>query len=99
MAIRIHKVSLSIAVPIRTARLRRLASRVLLYALLSLGALAVLIPLLWSLSTALKTTRQTLAYPPEWIPQPIVWSNFVDALTAKPFHIYYLNSLIVAGLR
>jgi multiple sugar transport system permease protein len=42
--------------------------RLLLYALLTLGAAVFLLPLAWMVSTALKPIDQTLSMPPTWIP-------------------------------
>src|ERR1039458_6802967 len=42
--------------------------RLLLYALLALGAITCLIPLLWMISTGLKPIEQTMSMPPTWIP-------------------------------
>ncbi|MEM5948284.1 carbohydrate ABC transporter permease [Spirochaetia bacterium 38H-sp] len=74
----------------------KLSMRVFIYAMLILGALFIFIPFGWTLSTALKTDQQVLAYPPVWIPSPVVWENFVKALTIRPFHIYYFNTFLIA---
>lgn len=89
----------SAGVPVQMYRLQRWFKRALLYIVLILGAVLVLVPLAWSISTSLKTTAQALTFPPVWIPEPIVWRNYVDALTSMPFHIFYANSLIIAVLR
>ncbi|MCG2769887.1 MAG: carbohydrate ABC transporter permease [Anaerolineae bacterium] len=62
------------------------------------GAVVILIPFVWTVSTSLKTVPQALTYPPVWIPKPVVWSNYVEALTAMPFHIFYRNSLVITSL-
>src|SRR2546426_9068228 len=46
----------------------RLVQRFCLYALLALGSITFLIPLIWMISTALKPIDQTMAMPPTWIP-------------------------------
>ena len=71
-------------------------SRWFTYAILTIGALSMLAPLLWMASTALKTPAEIFAYPPRWLPDPARWHNFVDAWQAAPFRRYYLNSLFVA---
>lgn len=83
----------------RARRWLRLFQRALIYGLLLAGAVLVLIPLAWTISTALKNTQQTLAYPPAWIPSPVMWSNFREALTAVPFGTYFRNSLVIGVLR
>ena len=49
--------------------------------LLILIAVIMLTPLAWLVSTALKEQKQIFTYPPEWIPNPAVWSNFPDSTT------------------
>jgi multiple sugar transport system permease protein len=46
----------------------RLLQRALIYALLLLGSVTFLIPLLWMISTGLKPVEQTMSLPPTWIP-------------------------------
>lgn len=64
-------------------------------ALIGLSA-TFLAPLIWMLSTSLKTGPQAVATPPVWIPQPIVWGNYPDALTRINFPIALRNSLLYA---
>jgi multiple sugar transport system permease protein len=64
-------------------------------ALLGLSA-TFLAPLIWMLSTSLKTGPQAIATPPVWIPQPVVWGNYPDALGRIDFPIALRNSLIYA---
>jgi multiple sugar transport system permease protein len=51
------------------------------------------LPLLWALSTSLKSTEQVYVVPPEWIPNPVMWSNYPVALTKVPFISYIWNTL------
>ena len=60
-----------------------------------LGAVLIFIPFAWTVSTSLKTEQQTLTSPPEWIPNPVQWQNYPEALTVRPFGRYYLNSFII----
>lgn len=78
----------------RRVRIRR--GHVATYvALIGLSA-TFLAPLVWMLSTSLKTGPQAVATPPVWIPQPIVWGNYPDALTRIDFPIALRNSLLYA---
>ena len=54
-------------------------SKVLLYLIVILGAITMLIPFLWMISTSLKTAPETIAVPPIWIPKALQWSNYVDS--------------------
>jgi len=46
----------------------RFLQRFAIYALLVLGAITCLIPLLWMISTGLKPIEQTMSSPPTWLP-------------------------------
>ena len=69
-----------------------------IYAILLLGAVLVFFPFAWTISTSLKTEQQTLAYPPTWVPDPVQWENYPNALTARPFGRYYVNTTIITTL-
>lgn len=69
------------------------------YGLLCLGAFLFLVPFVWMVSTALKEAGDVMKFPPEWIPQPVLWSNFVEAFTQEyaPFGIFFKNTLVISG--
>ena len=48
------------------------------------------------ISTSLKTGPQAIATPPVWLPQPVVWGNYPEALTQINFPLALRNSLIYA---
>ena len=79
-------------------RLRQTLAHTAIYLVLIIGAILVFIPFAWTVSTSLKTESQTLASPPEWIPDPVQWKNYPDALTARPFGRYYANTFIITIL-
>ena len=63
------------------------------YVVLSLFALVLALPLVWLLSTSLKTGGQTFLMPPKWIPDPFVWTNYSEAFKAVAFHEYFWNTI------
>ena len=72
--------------------------RALIYVTLLAGAVIVFIPFAWTLSTALKAPDKLAEFPPRWIPDPVVWGNFPEAVTIKPFGRWFLNTLVVVGV-
>lgn len=68
------------------------------YILLGIGALTMLIPFFWMVSTSLKTPAQAVAMPPVWIPKILQFENYQKALQAAPFGRYFLNSVLVTVL-
>jgi ABC-type glycerol-3-phosphate transport system permease component len=54
-----------------------------------------MIPVFWMVSSALKPNSKIFVYPPQWIPNPIQWDNFVKAMTMLPFATYFKNTMII----
>ena len=61
-------------------------------------AVLFLIPLLWMVSSSLKSNYQIFEIPPRWIPNPPRWENYAEALTILPFGRYMLNSAVITGV-
>lgn len=66
------------------------------YFLLSVVGVVMVAPFLWMLSTSLKEAGAVFSYPPEWIPNPAVWSNYIKAWNAAPFGRFFFNSIFVS---
>lgn len=62
---------------------------------LAVLTLFTLIPILWALSTSLKTDAGIFAKPAQYIPDPVTNANFLEAWVASNFSRYFLNSLRV----
>lgn len=58
-------------------------------------AVLFLLPLFWMISSSLKPNYQVLEVPPRWLPSPVQWSNYPEALTYVPFGRYALNTLFI----
>ena len=69
---------------------------ILLHIVLLAGVGVVFLPFLWMVSTSLKSPPEIFTYPPTWIPEELIFSNYTDAWNALPFGRYYINSLFVA---
>ena len=76
------------------ARERRLIN-LLIYFLLLAGSVIMLGPLVWTLSTSLKTQQHVFDVPPQWIPDPATWSNYLDVWTKAPLLHGFMNSTII----
>lgn len=70
----------------------------LTYVILLLLGILVTLPFFWMLSTSLKQADDVFLFPPKWIPDPVVWSNYPRALSKVPFPIFFQNTLIVTVL-
>jgi multiple sugar transport system permease protein len=76
--------------PLTLAQPARGAGR---YLLLIVLALLFSLPLAWMLSTSLKNDAQTYHVPPIWLPWPLRFANYPEALQAQPFGLFFLNSM------
>lgn len=84
--------------PRLSMRQRVMLKHALVHALLWCGVVLMLIPLIWTLSTSLKPVSQIFLFPPQWIPNPIRWQNYAEAVTAIPFARYLFNTALITGL-
>jgi putative chitobiose transport system permease protein len=79
----------------RNAKLKTIA----MYGFLGAIAFLMLFPLLWLISTSLKSpTENIFQFPPQLIPQEPTVQNFVQVWQTNPFGRYLFNSTIVAVL-
>lgn len=62
--------------------------------LIMVGIFFVL-PLVWMVSTSLKSNRQIFIFPPQWIPNPVIWRNYPDVFDYAPFLLYFKNTMII----
>lgn len=73
-------------------------STVLLYLALSLGAVIMVLPFLWTALSSVKSMGQIFTVPPTIIPRPFVWKNYPESLAALPFGRAYFNSFYIAAI-
>ncbi|MEA3336754.1 MAG: carbohydrate ABC transporter permease [Chloroflexota bacterium] len=64
--------------------------------LLMTGAILMVLPFVWMLSTSLKPPDEVLSWPPQLIPQTFTLENYVGVFETAPFGRFFLNSLIMA---
>ena len=70
----------------------------LIHAALLVGTVIVAMPFLWMVTSSFKDKTQIFIFPPQWIPRPFVWQNYVGAWNAIPLGRFYLNSFFVASV-
>jgi putative chitobiose transport system permease protein len=69
------------------------------YFVLGAIALIMLLPLIWLISTAFKSsTEDIFSFPPQFIPAQPTFQNFVQVWQSNPFGQYLFNSVLVAVL-
>lgn len=81
------------AVESRRRRIGRIVSRVVFLALLLGCTIIFLAPFAWLVSASLKPRSEVFNF--EWIPDPIMWSNYIDVWRAAPVFSWLQNSVVV----
>jgi multiple sugar transport system permease protein len=82
-----------------TKQRRAGVGKIIAYILLSLVAIAILLPFFWMLSTSFKEEKGLFVIPPQWLPNPITLANFQKILEKTPqtdLPRAFLNSFFVA---
>lgn len=70
--------------------------KVIIYILLTLGALLMVFPFLWSLLSSFKPANEILTLEPTLFPTTWTLDNYSEVLKTGSFGAWYANSLIVA---
>jgi len=76
------------------ARIGRITGIVVLV----LAAMVALGPLLWTITTSLRTPAEAFSNPPQWIPLHPDFSNYSAVFDKIPIGRFFFNSVIVTGL-
>lgn len=85
----------TIRTPVRPFPWQSYLGTIVTHTLLIGVGLLFLLPFVWLIITSLKVPSQVFTSPPTWIPDPIQWQNYPDALTspAFPFGLLMTNTL------
>lgn len=73
---------------------KRRLEDIMSYVVLIILAAAIVIPILWMVSTAFKTEAQTYSPKPQWIPSPFTLDSFRKFFTTYSFGRMTVNSLV-----
>jgi len=70
-------------------------SQIGIWLVLVIGAVIMMLPLAWMVSSSFKLEQRVFEFPPQLIPDPIRPQNYVEALTYKPFGVYLRNTVFL----
>jgi ABC-type glycerol-3-phosphate transport system permease component len=79
----------------RAKKVRRITRTLVIYGIAIPGAVMFLLPFLWMFSASLKASNEIFLFPPKWIPSPLHWENYTEALALAPFGLYLRNTLFI----
>lgn len=77
---------------------RQTIRQVAIHVVLILVAVTMIFPLLWMLSTSLKAPSKQFSFPPQLVPNPIYFGNYVQLFETTPMLRYLFNSTKIATL-
>lgn len=72
---------------------------ILWYVFVGLGAIVMLLPFAWMISTSFKMEKEILTVPIRWLPTEVTFENYIKALEVTPIFRLMLNTLIIAILK
>lgn len=81
---------------IKQSRFLKTLQQSFFYFVLSLGALIMIVPFVWMVSTSLKTKGATMVFPPQILPETISWENYMRVAETFPIGKFLLNSALVS---
>lgn len=76
-------------------RRRAILHKLIVYPILLAGAVVMMIPLVWLVSSSFKDSGRIFVFPPEWIPNPWRPENYLAVLDAIPFMRFLGNTVFV----
>lgn len=81
----------------RTRRAAKKRAQIATYLVLTLGGIIILVPFFWMVSTSLKDQQNIYLWPPQWLPNPVRFSNYDKARSLIPLATYAKNSAIIVA--
>ncbi|MEM7345504.1 MAG: carbohydrate ABC transporter permease [Chloroflexota bacterium] len=75
---------------------QKFIGNIVIYITLFVGALVLMIPLFWMMSTSVKPQDQIYTYPIVWIPREIVWENYPAVFEDIAFGRFLWNSTVIS---
>lgn len=72
---------------------RNLALKTMAHIVLMIGAITMILPFIWTISTSLKQLGEVFVFPPTLFGEKIQWENYLRISDRFPFDQYFLNSL------
>ena len=76
-------------------RRQQTISKILGFIIVGGGGLIMLMPFIWLVSSSFKSAAKIYVFPPQLIPDPFRWQNYVEVFTAVPVLTYARNTLTI----
>ncbi|WP_251151252.1 carbohydrate ABC transporter permease [Cellulosimicrobium sp. Marseille-Q4280] len=63
---------------------------------MAVAAAAILLPFFWMVISSLKNNNQVFTIPIQWVPDPVVWQNYLDIWSRSNMTSWLKNTLILS---
>ncbi|ONI41429.1 hypothetical protein AN639_10875 [Candidatus Epulonipiscium fishelsonii] len=70
-------------------------TKILVYIILTIGAILTVLPLLWMVVTSFKSMEEVFTVPIQWIPKEFKFLNYTEVFAVMDFAQYYFNTIVV----
>jgi len=77
-------------------RAKEKALRILNWVILLIGAVFMVVPFYWMVTTSFKYPSEVIAYPPVWIPTRVTLESYAKIFTEMNFLRYFFNSAYIS---
>ena len=79
------------------SRPMKIVKQGLILLIVTAGAVGMLIPLLWTLSTSLKTLERITVTQLDLIPRPIAWWNYIEIFRIAPVALHFRKTMVIVA--
>ena len=76
---------------------KQLIVKIVAHLVLLLGAITMLVPFIWMLSSSVKSLGEVFVFPPTLFGEKIVWENYTKISSRFDYLAYFLNSIKVSA--
>lgn len=76
---------------------KQLIVKIVAHLVLLLGAITMLVPFIWMLSSSVKSLGEVFVFPPALFGEKIVWENYTKISSRFDYLAYFLNSVKVSA--
>ena len=76
---------------------KQLIVKIVAHLILLLGAITMLVPFIWMLSSSVKSLGEVFVFPPKLFGEKIVWENYTKISSRFNYFSYFLNSVKVSA--
>lgn len=76
---------------------KKLIINIIAHTILIFGALTMLVPFIWMLSSSFKSLSEVFVFPPTLFGERIVWENYTEISSRFDYFMYFMNSVKVSA--